>query len=156
MVRIRRFGIIKTANVAAAIYAVIVLFFSLVVLVPMTLLGVAMVPNGGGAALGAGVAGVLIFALIGTALYAAMGWVMTAIACAIYNLVAGWVGGIEVQVEPVTPMAPPWGYPGYGAPGGYGGQHGAPGGYGAPGQYGAPPTSYGTPGSVPPPPGAAG
>ncbi len=146
MVRIRRFGIIKTANMAAAVYAVIVLLFSLVILVPMAILGVAMVPSAGGAMVGAGVAGVLLFALFGTLIYAVIGWIMTAIACAFYNLVAGWVGGIEVQVEPTTP----WGYPGYGAPGGYGGQYGAPGG------YGAPPASYGSPGSAPPPPGIPG
>jgi hypothetical protein len=39
--------------------------------------------------------------------YGILGWVFTAIACAVYNIVAGWVGGIEVQVEQVTPPTPP-------------------------------------------------
>lgn len=32
-------------------------------------------------------------------MYGGMGFVMTAIGCAIYNLIAGWTGGIEVEVE---------------------------------------------------------
>lgn len=32
-------------------------------------------------------------------LYAAFGFVGTLIAAALYNLVAGWVGGIEIEVE---------------------------------------------------------
>jgi hypothetical protein len=37
-------------------------------------------------------------------LYGVMGFIFTAIACAIYNFVAGFVGGIEVELEaPRTP-----------------------------------------------------
>ncbi|MCJ7710565.1 MAG: hypothetical protein MUQ32_06985 [Chloroflexi bacterium] len=158
MIRIGRFGIVKTATVAAAMYAVMTLIVSLVILLPLAIIGVSMAPDGGFAGFGVGVAGVLLFGLFGAAIYAVIGWIVTAIACAIYNLAAGWVGGIEMQVEAPGPAGPSGGYPAYGAPGGYGapGQYGAPGGYGAPGQYGAPPTSFGPPGSVPPPPGAPG
>ncbi len=147
MVRIRRFGIIRTANMVAALYALISIVIFGLIFVPLALIGVSAMPGNMGTQFGAGAVGVLIFGLIIVALYAIMGWIVTAIGCAIYNLVAGWVGGIEVQLESTTPMG---GYPGYGAPAGYG----APTGYG--GQYGAPPTSYGTPGSVPPPPGTPG
>ena len=155
MVRIRRFGIVKTANMVAALYALVVFVVFLLVIVPFTLLGVSLMPNGSGAGMvvGAGVVGVIVVGLIATVIYAIMGWILTAIACAIYNVVAGWVGGIEVQVELSNPGTPPWGYPQYAAP--YGGQYGAPGGYAAPPQYGvgygAPPASYSPPGSVPPP-----
>jgi hypothetical protein len=96
-----------------------------------------------GALFGAGLVGVLIFAVVGALFYAVVGWVMTAIVCVLYNFVAGRVGGIrvEVQVEGPYPGGPSYGmpaYPGYGAPGQYGGQ------------YGAPPVSYGQPGAVPP------
>ncbi len=149
MIRIRRFGIVKTATVAAAMYAVMTLIVTLVILFPLAIIGVSMVPDGGFAGFGAGVAGVLLFGLFGAAIYAVIGWIVTAIACAIYNLAAGWVGGIEMQVEALGPVGPSGGYPAYGAPGGYG----APAGqYGAPGQYGGQPTSFGSPGSVPPPP----
>ena len=43
--------------------------------------------------------------------YGLFGWVFTAIALAIYNLAARWVGGIEVEVETVgpPPPVPTWG-----------------------------------------------
>jgi hypothetical protein len=54
---------------------------------------------------------VLVFGLVAAAVYGVLGWVFTAFACALYNIAAGWVGGIEVQVEPVAPPppAPLWG-----------------------------------------------
>ena len=55
--------------------------------------------------------GPIFVGLLAVLLYGLLGWVMTAIACAVYNLAAGWIGGIEVQVEPMQPPAPPpsWG-----------------------------------------------
>jgi hypothetical protein len=116
------------------------------------------------------VAGVLIFGLLATVFYAAIGWVMTAIACALYNLVAGWVGGIEVEIEGLPPSGPGYGSPyspgypvtGYGSPGygspGHGSPSGGPGhgtpGAGVPGAgTPAPPGTYppGQPGAGPPP-----
>jgi len=140
MIRIRRIGVVKTATVAAVMYAVMTLIVSLVILLPLAIIGVSMMPNGGAGGIGAGVAGVLIFALFGAAIYAAIGWVVTALACALYNLVAGWVGGIELQVEALAPAGPTGGSPVYAAPGGYAGSPGAPGQY---------------PGYFPPPPGTS-
>ena len=82
--------------------------------------------------------------LLGALVYGVVGWVMTAIGCAIYNLVAGWVGGIEVQLESVAaPVAPQWGgpYGGYGQPG-YQQQPGYPPQPGYPQQPGQPPSQY--------------
>lgn len=54
---------------------------------------------GGGQGSGAP-AGVMIgFALVAPFLYAAMGFLTGLIGAFVYNLVASWVGGIEVQVE---------------------------------------------------------
>lgn len=39
------------------------------------------------------------FAIAAPVLYAAMGFVIGVIGAAIYNLVAKWIGGIEVEVE---------------------------------------------------------
>ncbi len=160
MVRIRRFGIVRTATVAAVLYAVITLVVFLIIGVPLALLAAAA-PGRIGPAFGAGVAGVLIVGLLAIVFYAAVGWVMTAIACALYNLVAGWVGGIEVEIEGLPPSGPGYGSPyspgyqvtGYGSPSG-GPGYGTPGagvpGAGAP----APPGTYppGQRGSGPPPP----
>jgi hypothetical protein len=53
------------------------------------------------------VAGGIVFAILAVLFYGLLGWVFTAIACLIYNLVAGWVGGIEVEVDRPGPPAPP-------------------------------------------------
>ena len=45
--------------------------------------------------------GILVFGLLAAVLYGVVGWILTAIGCAVYNLVAGWVGGIEVQVDQI-------------------------------------------------------
>ena len=135
MVRIRRFGIIRTANMVAALYAFIALFFA-ALLVLFGALGVAIGPRGTAidSQVGAGIVGVLILALFVVAFYAIIGWVFTAIACAIYNFVAGWFGGVEIQLESTMPVAPGGGYPAYGFPAGYG----APGAYPGPATYPAP------------------
>lgn len=106
MFRIRRFGVVRTATVAAVMYVVIVLVIFIPVLLITALVGIT--PNGSDAIGGGGaVVGVLILGLLVALFYGAFGWVFTAIACLLYNLVAGWVGGIEVQVEAVTPVGQP-------------------------------------------------
>jgi len=102
MYQIRRFNVLKTSTVVAVMYMVIVAIF----VVPFVLLFAfagATGGGGGGSILG-GAIGLGIVAIFG---YGILGWVFTAIACLIYNGVAGWIGGIEVQVEPVAPPAPP-------------------------------------------------
>ena len=103
MYRIRRFGVIKTSTVVAVMYVIVIAAFA----VPIAILVVAF---GRGDTAG-GAAGVLVLGLLAAVVYGVLGWVFTAIACALYNLAAGWVGGIEVQVEPVAPPppAPVWG-----------------------------------------------
>jgi len=99
MFTIRRFSVVKTATVVALMYVLIVgIFF-----IPFAILAVAI---GRGDGAGAGI-GILVFALIAALLYGVVGWILTAIACAVYNLAAGWVGGIEVQVDQVAPPTPP-------------------------------------------------
>ena len=100
MYTIRRFSVVKTATVVAAMYVVLVAIF----IVPFALLTVAV---GRGDSAAAGLVGVLVFGLLAALLYGVIGWIFTAIACAIYNLVAGWVGGIEVQVDQSAPPPAP-------------------------------------------------
>jgi hypothetical protein len=101
MFRIRRFSVIKTSNVVALIYMIIVAIFA----VPFGLL-VAIAGVGSNQVQGGAVGGIA-FALIAILGYGLFGWIFTAIGCLIYNLAAGWVGGIEVQVEAVAPPPPP-------------------------------------------------
>jgi hypothetical protein len=84
--RIRRFGIGQTAKVVAALYALMGLIF-----VPFALIAAAFSPRETGFGTG--------FALALPILYGVFGFIFTAIACAIYNFVAGYVGGVEVDLE---------------------------------------------------------
>ena len=146
-VTIRRFDVIRAANIAALLYAVIVAIMGLFIFVPFALIGGiagSQVEGGMGMGIaGAGIAGALIFTLFGIVIYAVIGWVMTAIMVALYNFVAGRIGGIQADVE----MQGPYGMPGYGGPGypppGYGNPAwpGAPGGPPA-----SPPPGWGPPG----------
>ena len=123
-VTIRRFDVIRTANVVAVLYAVAVIIVALVFLVLFLLIaalgGRGYSGSEMGGVIGAGLVGGLLFAVIGIVFYGVVGWVMTAIVCALYNVVAGRIGGIRVivDVEGPYPGAPAYGGPGY--PAGYG------------------------------------
>lgn len=97
MYRISRFGVVKTATMVALIYVIVIAIFA----VPAAIIVLALTPSGGAGAVEVVIGGVLI-----AIVYAAVGWIFAAIGCAIYNLAARWIGGIEVQVEPVVPPAP--------------------------------------------------
>jgi hypothetical protein len=89
--QIRRFGIAQTAKVLGALYGLAGLL-----LVPIFLVVGRYAPNESGLGMG--------FAIAIPIMYAVIGFIVTAIGCAIYNLVAGWVGGIELELDtPATP-----------------------------------------------------
>ena len=95
MHRVRRFGIIQTANMAAMMYFVMSIIFILPFIILASLLP-DMSDNGtNGFDMFSGV-----FLFIVPPLYAAIGWVATAIMCWFYNIVAGFVGGIAVELQP--------------------------------------------------------
>jgi hypothetical protein len=109
MYRIRRFGIVKTATTVAVLYMVIVAIFVVPFLVLAAIAGTGMASGDTSFNVG----GVLAVGLAAIFLYGLLGWVITAIACAFYNLVAGWIGGVEIQLEAVVtpPPVPAWGPP---------------------------------------------
>src|SRR4051812_47027949 len=86
--RIRRFGVVQTANLAAIVYLVLFAIF----FVPAGLIG----GLAGGAFGGNYSAIFLIFAPIA---YAIFGWIFVALGCLLYNLCAGWIGGVEFTLE---------------------------------------------------------
>ena len=108
MFRIRRFGVMKTATVVAVMYMLIVAVF----VVPIALIALLVAPSQGAAA-GSTAISIVVFGVVAIFAYGLIGWVFTALAAAVYNLAAGWVGGIEVQVETVAPPPPlpEWGAP---------------------------------------------
>lgn len=85
--QIRRFGIGQTAKVIGVLYALVGVF-----LLPIFLVLAVFSPNRE-SQFGSG------FALALPVIYGAMGFIATAIGCAVYNYVAGWVGGIEVELD---------------------------------------------------------
>lgn len=89
---IARFSPHKTAKIAAAIYGLLSVPF-----VPIFWLASLASPNG------IGVGGV--FLLLVPVLYAGFGYVFTGLGCLTYNFVAGLIGGIEIDMDPVTAKA---------------------------------------------------
>ena len=107
---IARFDPVRTANIVAALYAVVVLVFGALFAIPFGLVALVAGERTGGAGVAAGGAiGVLFLLAIAVVFYAAIGWVLTAITCALYNWLAGRIGGIQVDVRNDTPT--------YGGPG---------------------------------------
>jgi len=86
MAQIRRFGVGQTAKVVGVLYALMGLIF-----VPFLLLASMLSPDK--SAIGPGLA--LALPII----YGVAGFIFTALGCAIYNFVAGLVGGIEVELD---------------------------------------------------------
>ena len=92
--RIKRFSPLQLGKMLAVLYGIMGLIF-----IPFFLL-ISLVGGGlpaeqrvGMMAMGAG------FALFMPIIYAAMGFVFGALGALIYNVVAKWIGGIEVEVE---------------------------------------------------------
>ena len=88
MQRIRRFDPLQTAKVAAVMYGLMGLLF-----VPIFMLISSFAPL----APTESVFG-MRFAIALPLIYAAVGFVGTLIAAALYNAVAGWIGGIAIEL----------------------------------------------------------
>jgi hypothetical protein len=89
MVRIKKFGVFQTAKVAAIIYFIIVavLFIPFGFFAYTTGLSRGMWPFGG-----------LMF-LFAPIIYSGIAFVVTIIVCLLYNALAQWMGGIEIEIE---------------------------------------------------------
>jgi len=90
--QLRRFSIGQTAKVVGVLYALMGLIF-----LPFLLIVSLVSPKGTGFGVG--------FALALPILYGVCGFIFTAIGCALYNWVAGMVGGIEFHVDTPTRVA---------------------------------------------------
>jgi hypothetical protein len=103
MVRIRRFGVIRTATAVAAIYFILVA----IIAIPFAII-VSTTPMTYTDQFGRTFRFELspLLALFLPFIYAGIGWVFTALACLIYNLAARFTGGIEFEALAVgTPPA---------------------------------------------------
>jgi len=90
---IKRIEPMSAAKISAVLYALMGLLIAL--------LFMAIGSMAGGLAqsafpfAGAGVAALIIIPIV----YGCIGFIATLIAAALYNLVAGWVGGVEIQTD---------------------------------------------------------
>ncbi|HEX5826190.1 MAG TPA: hypothetical protein VFY23_01605 [Candidatus Limnocylindrales bacterium] len=141
-VTLRHIDVVRAANIVAVLYAVAVIVIGLLVFLPLALVGgLASIGTGdgnAGMAMGAGVLGGLMLLAFSVVAYGVLGWITTAIACWLYNLVATRIGGLRFVVDvegpapsfpvppyggspqmPAGPMTPPastpWPAPGHGS-----------------------------------------
>ena len=106
MHRVKSLGVLSVAKVAGLCYGAMGLIF-----VPFFFIfGFLTMIAGKDAGPMAGLGPVLgvVLAVMMPVLYGCMGFIMGALGALIYNLMAGWVGGIEVEllVEPIPQLLP--------------------------------------------------
>ncbi|MGZ4812521.1 MAG: hypothetical protein ACXVZI_07100 [Terriglobales bacterium] len=104
MQQIKSLGVMSVAKVAGLCYGAMGLCFAPIFLLISTVASVA--------ARHAGTPGFppffgVVFAVCAPFLYGAMGFVMGALGALVYNLIAGWIGGIELDLQPVVPQGMP-------------------------------------------------
>ncbi|HEY9179872.1 MAG TPA: hypothetical protein VIO32_04080 [Candidatus Baltobacteraceae bacterium] len=97
--RIRRINPVQFALVSATLYAIIVFIIALLWLPFASMMGAlgAMGAGMGGRFFGAGIG--IAVVIIWPVIYFVISFVFGLIAAALYNVVAGWTGGIEVTLE---------------------------------------------------------
>jgi hypothetical protein len=90
--RVRRIGVMPFATTMAALY----LLLGVIILIPIMLFGGALSKMTGGMSGSGGFSmGVMIAMPI---IYGICGFILGAITAALYNVVAGWTGGIEIEL----------------------------------------------------------
>ncbi len=92
---VRRVGVFSLAKVSGVLYAFLGLIFGALITL-FSLVGSAFAPKDAGlAGMIFGTAAIVVIPIF----YGILGFIMSAIMGALYNLVAGWVGGIEIDVQ---------------------------------------------------------
>ena len=92
MVRIKGFGILQTAKVIAALYFVVAVLFG----VPLGLIILAVgVFSGDEGSLATGLLSIFVLPIV----YGVLAFVGGVIACFLYNVIAKYTGGIEIELE---------------------------------------------------------
>ena len=91
--RIKRIAPLQLGVMLAVLYGIIS-----IIIIPFLMLALAMPAAAGRRPTGMMALG-MGFVIVLPFIYAALGFVFGVISAAIYNLVAKWIGGIEVEVE---------------------------------------------------------
>lgn len=91
---IKKIGVMSMAKIHAIVLAVLGLIIGVFIGLLGSLFGAAM---GGAFPAGMGMAAIVVMPLS----YGLIGFVFGAIGAGVYNIVAGWVGGLEITVDDV-------------------------------------------------------
>ncbi|MEP3386819.1 MAG: hypothetical protein ABJO02_01445 [Reichenbachiella sp.] len=94
MIRVKKFGVLQTAKVVAIIYVLV----SLIIIMPFALLGSMLTEEFFPEFADFGAAALLVIPIM----YGIIGFIFTAIGCVVYNLIASFTGGIEIEMETAT------------------------------------------------------
>src|ERR1700758_606515 len=96
---IQSIGVLSAAKMIGAIYAILGVL-AIPIFLFISLAG-SMIPNQTGTNPFAGVVGI-IFGLMAPVFYGAFGFIFGALGAFLYNLLAKWLGGIEVRIQPAA------------------------------------------------------
>lgn len=102
--RIKKLGVLSVAKIYAVIMFVIMLLFSVplgLFMIVMGLMGAGMAGRDGFAVGGTGVVVGILYMIGIPIIYGIFGFIFGAIGALIYNIFAGMVGGVEIEVENV-------------------------------------------------------
>lgn len=91
MIRVKKFGVLQTAKVVAIIYVLV----SFVIIVPFALIGSFISEEFFPEFDDFGAAALIVLPFM----YGLFGFIFTAIGCVVYNLIASFTGGIEIEME---------------------------------------------------------
>ena len=101
MIRLKAIGVLSAAKISALLYgAISLLLVPIFLIMAVASIGSNPAPNQLPGSI------LLAFAILAPPLYAAMGFVTGAAMAFVYNLIAGWIGGLELQFENFTPVRP--------------------------------------------------
>ncbi len=105
MFRVRRFSVISTANTVALMYfaGFLIIFVPIVLLLSVASVSIT---TGSGQQQTTTFGPSVVLLLLLPIFYGMAGWVITALFCLLYNLVARFTGGIGVDVENRLPAVP--------------------------------------------------
>lgn len=90
---LRRLGVLSLAKVYAVLFAIFGLIMGIVVAITAVIAG--SVVGFGWFGAGLGVLAIIVLPIM----FALIGFIMGAVSAFLYNVVAGWVGGVEITFE---------------------------------------------------------
>lgn len=100
---IKKLGVLSVAKIQAVLMGVVSLLVAIpygLIIIGISLLGAAGARGDSGFAVGGlGIVGGIAIMIILPIIYAIVGFIVGAISALVYNIFAGMVGGIEIEVE---------------------------------------------------------